>query len=67
MAAVDNTEVNHETDCNLGKLTVPIQGHLAGEVARSQNLVSVIAGTFMHRRLHIVFYGVICINQHERK
>lgn len=55
VAAVDNTEVNHEIDCNLGKLTFPIHGHLAGEVARSQNLVSVITRTFMQWRLHIVF------------
>ena len=55
MAAVDNTEVDHEIDCNLGKLTVPTHGHLAGEVARSQNLISVITGTFMQWRLHIVF------------
>ena len=55
VAAVDNTEVNHEIDCNLGKLTFLFHGHLADEVVRSHNLVSVITGTFMHWRLHIVF------------
>lgn len=54
MAAVDNTEGNDEIDCNQGKVTVPIHGHLPGEVARSQNLISVISGTFTQWRLHVV-------------